>query len=1184
MGLVRGCVPRVVRVLLVLVLCAMGSLTGQPASAGPERANADAPVSASAASRQARQTGGRVEVVAEGSATARVFANPDGTFTREQQLPPAAAGRTARNQPEWSSGPGGWALVYGLPTDLRGQAYWLGDGDGDAKVGFSSWERPNVLVRSYFQYDVGALAGKQVIRAEFNVFESHAPSCTPTPVQLWQTGVVEPWTTWDTQPPTVRELGTQTVAHGYGSRCPADWVGFDVTPAAQDAAAGNRLVTLMLRAPDEGDRYQWKKFRPDPRLIVTYNSLPEPPAALAVGDVEGDLACRVQPDEPYVRTGTPTMRATVTDPDGGPVAAEFEWWLRGERPVGARTTVMQNSGTSFSTAVPADVFGDGARIGWRVRGWDGTAHGPWSGWCDVTVDRTPPAARPVVGSADYPSGEFGGGVGKTGRFTLRSGGDADIVRFRYGLVTPPTREAAAVDGAAVVEVTPASGDPHDLYVVGVDRAGNESPPVAYHFLVRTTRFPPVQHWRLDGRAPVTTVPDALGRGSTGTLVPGKTAWDTGRVGDAVWFDGQAGSLSMGQASTIHTGASFSVAAWVRLDRLDGPWRTAVSQDGTRASGFYLQYRSDTRQWAFTVPNADTDHFAGDRVSADTPVRLGVWTHLVGVYDAGEQAIKLYVDGRFAGQAPHSARWHAAGPVRIGNARFNGAEVDFWPGAVDDVRLYDRVLTDGRVNAADRVAPDSDVHTLATKPADPVGRWTFEENTADATADTSGRRRTGTAVGGASWSSVGAGHAVRLDGVDDHVEVPGTVARTDAGFTVSARVRADATTADITVVSQSGTRTARHALRYDSRRQTWVFAVTAADTDDAETWSAVAPARPVPGAWTHLAGVHDAAAEEVRLYVDGTLQAVSRAGPGWHVDRGLRIGAVLTRGAPAEFWSGAIDDVRVHDGVRGPDQIAAEARDPAEGAVFARAGLHRNLAHNGEHTTTGGTGAAGLAPPGHHLEHELGWYAPADASGTHTLYSCLLSGDQFTSADPGCEGHRLLGALGPVYLDAPPGESVIPLNRCRTGGGEHYESVHDDCEGGGTREFRLGWLRAYAPLIRYVQPDPPADHASTVGAPDPGYRAEGRIGVVSLVERPGTRLLFACLDGGDAFTSLDGACEGKRAVRALGWVWPLPPTTQQATPLLRRCAVAATGERFDSTDAQCEGHRVDAVLGHLLVRP
>jgi hypothetical protein len=60
--------------------------------------------------------------------------------------------------PDWSSGRNAWALIYQQhPADH----YWFGDGDGIAKVGYcGDWEWPTVTVRSYFQFDVWALGGK----------------------------------------------------------------------------------------------------------------------------------------------------------------------------------------------------------------------------------------------------------------------------------------------------------------------------------------------------------------------------------------------------------------------------------------------------------------------------------------------------------------------------------------------------------------------------------------------------------------------------------------------------------------------------------------------------------------------------------------------------------------------------------------------------------------------------------------------------------------------------------------------------------------------------------------------------------------------------------------------------------------------------------------------------------------
>ncbi len=43
-------------------------------------------------------------------------------------------------------------------------------------------------------------------------------------------------------------------------------------------------------------------------------------------------------------------------------------------------------------------------------------------------------------------------------------------------------------------------------------------------------------------------------------------------------------------------------------------------------------------------------------------------------------------------------WNAAGPLTIGRSKFDGRPGDFWPGAVDDVRVFDRALSAKEVAA------------------------------------------------------------------------------------------------------------------------------------------------------------------------------------------------------------------------------------------------------------------------------------------------------------------------------------------------------------------------------------------------------------------------------------------------------------------------------------------------------
>ena len=175
--------------------------------------------------------------------------------------------------------------AYDEPSSYRGNTYWGGDGDGVFKVGYSSWEWPTVRVRSYFQFDIGALHGSQIRGAETNILEIHAPSCAPKWVDLYHTGGIGPGLSWNNQPALIQKVGWAEVAHGYNG-CGPNWVGFDVGGAvASSVNARGQTVTFGLISGDENATYEgnlsWKKFDPNPNLIVTYNNRPFAPSDLA---------------------------------------------------------------------------------------------------------------------------------------------------------------------------------------------------------------------------------------------------------------------------------------------------------------------------------------------------------------------------------------------------------------------------------------------------------------------------------------------------------------------------------------------------------------------------------------------------------------------------------------------------------------------------------------------------------------------------------------------------------------------------------------------------------------------------------------------------------------------------------------------------------------------------------------
>ncbi|MGO9899473.1 MAG: LamG domain-containing protein [Solirubrobacteraceae bacterium] len=152
-----------------------------------------------------------------------------------------------------------------------------------------------------------------------------------------------------------------------------------------------------------------------------------------------------------------------------------------------------------------------------------------------------------------------------------------------------------------------------------------------------------------------------------TLTLSNAGWGAGFSGSALTFNGSSATATA--AGFLNTSDSFSVAAWVLLDDING-WHTALSQEGTAVSGFFLQYSLADDSWAFSVMASDAATATTTRALASLPPRLGAWQHLAGVYDTGAGELRLYVDGRRAGTAAFSSGWNAGGAFVVGRGFYN----------------------------------------------------------------------------------------------------------------------------------------------------------------------------------------------------------------------------------------------------------------------------------------------------------------------------------------------------------------------------------------------------------------------------------------------------------------------------------------------------------------------------------
>ncbi|MEU0536262.1 LamG-like jellyroll fold domain-containing protein [Amycolatopsis tolypomycina] len=173
-----------------------------------------------------------------------------------------------------------------------------------------------------------------------------------------------------------------------------------------------------------------------------------------------------------------------------------------------------------------------------------------------------------------------------------------------------------------------------------------------------------------------------------TLVGG-ASWTAGKNGSALAVNG-SGQFADTGAALLNTEGSYSAAAWVRFNAVGDGFQTVVSQDGPSNSAFFLQYSGADHRLAMS--------FVGTRALASTAPEPNRWYHVVGVRDAASGTLKLYVDGQLAATKSVCLGEASTGHTVIGRGKYGGNPVDFLNGAVDQVHVYDRALSDADVSA------------------------------------------------------------------------------------------------------------------------------------------------------------------------------------------------------------------------------------------------------------------------------------------------------------------------------------------------------------------------------------------------------------------------------------------------------------------------------------------------------
>jgi hypothetical protein len=210
------------------------------------------------------------------------------------------------------------------------------------------------------------------------------------------------------------------------------------------------------------------------------------------------------------------------------------------------------------------------------------------------------------------------------------------------------------------------------------------------------------------------------------------------------------------------------------------------------------------------------------------------------------------------------------------------------------------------------------------PTGTVAWWPLDEASGLTARDASGHGADARLNGTVAWNAPAGEPGASFDG-EGNISTADPVVRTDESFSVAAWVLLTDTREWATAVSQDGRSGSGFFLQYSLDEETWAFATLRADARVLPALRAVAGGPARIGAWTHLAGVYDADAGTLALYVDGRLSATAPRPTVWSADGPLRIGRGQFAAQPSDHWRGEIRDVVVVQRAIAAQEVGALAR-------------------------------------------------------------------------------------------------------------------------------------------------------------------------------------------------------------------------------------------------------------------
>ena len=180
--------------------------------------------------------------------------------------------------------------------------------------------------------------------------------------------------------------------------------------------------------------------------------------------------------------------------------------------------------------------------------------------------------------------------------------------------------------------------------------------------------------------------DESGNGNDGTVNGAVlTANRTGTANAAYTFDGTSSYISLSGNTSVVDDVSLSF--WMRPPNTNDGY--LLDRDICTTANDWAIYWADNGEIGLRYGMNGNDYFI-QGVSAS----VGAWHHAVAVRDVTASELRLYLDGQLAGSIsfPAGSFSNTALPVLVGESNCNSGSNPNFLGDIDDIGIWNRVLT------------------------------------------------------------------------------------------------------------------------------------------------------------------------------------------------------------------------------------------------------------------------------------------------------------------------------------------------------------------------------------------------------------------------------------------------------------------------------------------------------------